>query len=197
MILYLCVLILFSLHRESLKLILAMNPFLRWFCHNFPHVRIVKIINSTTGCEMMVLLDCFSGYHQIWLHREDEEKTSFINPFGTYCYLRMLEGLRNAGPTFYRMMKAALKHQVGINVLSFVGDIVVVSTKETTYISDLAETFTNMHKAQFKCNLEKYIFGVTRGKSLACLVSMKGIEANPDKIKAIIQMQPPQKRKEI
>jgi hypothetical protein len=192
MILYLCVLILFSLHQESLKLILAMNPFLRWFCHNFPHVRIVKIVNSTTGCEMMVLLDCFSG-----LQREDEEKTSFINPFGTYCYLRMLEGLRNAGPTFYRMMKAALKHQVGINVLSFVGDIVVVSTKETTYISDLAETFTNMHKSQFKCNLEKYIFGVTRGKSLACLVSMKGIEANPDKIKAIIQMQPPQKRKEI
>jgi hypothetical protein len=42
---------------------------------------------------MMPLLDYFSGYHQIWLHREDEENTSFITPFDMYCYLRMPEGL--------------------------------------------------------------------------------------------------------
>jgi hypothetical protein len=56
----------------------------------------------------MALLDCFSRYHQIWLRR-DVEKTSFITLFKTYCYLQMLEGLHNAGPTFCRMTKAALK----------------------------------------------------------------------------------------
>jgi hypothetical protein len=145
----------------------------------------------------MALLDYFSGYHQIWLHREDEEKTSFITPFEMYCYLRMPEGLCNAGLTFCRMTKAVLKDQVDKNVLSYVDDIIVVSKKRTTYISDLAETFSNMCEAQLKLNPEKCIFRVTRGKVLGCLVSMKGIEANPDKIRAITQMQPPQTRKEV
>jgi hypothetical protein len=48
----------------------------------------------------MALLDCFLGYHQIWLCKEDEENTSFITQFGTYCYMRMSEGMHNVGPTF-------------------------------------------------------------------------------------------------
>jgi hypothetical protein len=95
-----------------------------------PPARIDKIINSAVGCEMMTHLDFFLGYHQIWLHKEDKEKTSFITPFETYYYLRMPEGLRNVGPTFWRMMKAGLKDQVDKNVLSYVDDIVVVSKKK-------------------------------------------------------------------
>jgi hypothetical protein len=76
---------------------------------DFPLARIDKIVDSTTSYEMMALLDCFFGYHQIWLRKEDEEETSFITPFGTFCYLRMPEGLRNVEPTFCRMMKATLK----------------------------------------------------------------------------------------
>jgi hypothetical protein len=60
---------------------------------DFPLVRFDKIIDSATGYEVMALLNYFLGYHQIWLRWEDEEKTSFITPFGTYCYLRMPEGL--------------------------------------------------------------------------------------------------------
>jgi hypothetical protein len=136
------------------------------------------------GIEMMALLDYFLGYHQIWLHKEEEEKTSFITPFGTYCYLIMLEGLCNAGSTFCRMTKAALKDQVGRNMLSYVDDIVMVCKKRENYIADLAETFANMHEARLKLNPGKCIFGITRAKVLGCLVSTKGIEANPDKIKA-------------
>jgi hypothetical protein len=97
----------------------------------------------------------------------------------------MPEGLRNTGPTFYRMTKEALKDQVGRNVLSYINDIVVASNKKMTYISDLAKTYANMCKAKLKLNPEKCIFGVTRGKVLGCLVSMKGFKANPDKIRAI------------
>jgi hypothetical protein len=85
------------------------------------------------------------------------------------------------------MMKAALKDQAGRNVLSYVDDIVMASKKKN-HISPI-ETFANMHEA--KLNPKKCVFGVTRGKVLGCLVSNKGIEANPDKIKAILQMQPP------
>jgi hypothetical protein len=94
--------------------------------------------------------------------------TSFITPFGTYCYLRMPEALCNAGPTFCRMTKLALKDQVGRNVLSYVDDIVLASRMKDTYISDLAETFVNIREARLKLNPEKCIFRVTKGKVLGC-----------------------------
>jgi hypothetical protein len=96
-----------------------------------------------------------------------------------------------------KMTKAALKDQVGRNVLSYVDDIVVASKKITLYISNLTETFANMCEAKLKLNSKKCVFGVTRGKVLGCLVSTKGIKASPNKIKAILQMQPPQTRKEV
>jgi hypothetical protein len=168
-------------------------------CHkdDSPLVRIDKIMDSTAGCNIMALLDCFSGYQQLWLRREDEEKTSFIPPFRTYCYLKMSERLPNAGPTFCKMNKAALKDQVGRNVRSYIDDIVVVSKQKASYIFDLVETFANMHEPKLKLNPEKCVFGVTRGKVLGCLVSTKGIEANPDKKQAILQMQPPQTKREV
>jgi hypothetical protein len=71
---------------------------------DFPITRIEQVVDSAAGYETMALLDCFLGYHQIWLDKEDEEKTSFITPFGTYCYLnRIPEGLKNVGLTFCRM----------------------------------------------------------------------------------------------
>jgi hypothetical protein len=94
----------------------------------FPTVK-DKVVDSTVVCETMALLDYFSRCHQIWLRKEDEEKTSFITPFDTYCYLRMPEGLKNAGPTFCRMTKAILKDQMQRNVFTYVDDIVVASRK--------------------------------------------------------------------
>jgi hypothetical protein len=99
---------------------------------DFPLTRIDKVVDSAVGCETMALLDCFLGYHQIWLRKEHEEKTSFITPFGTYCSLRMPEGLKNASPTFCRMMKAILKEQMERNVFAYVDDIVVASRNKET-----------------------------------------------------------------
>jgi hypothetical protein len=99
--------------------------------------------------------------------------------------MRMLEGLRNAGPTFCRMMKATLKDQVGRNVHSYVDDIIVASKKKESCISDQMETFANMHELNLKLNPEKCLFQVTRGKVLGCLVSTKGIEASSDKKRSV------------
>jgi hypothetical protein len=105
------------------------------------------VVNSAAGCETMALLDYFSGYHQIWLCKEDEEKMSFITPFSTYYYLKMSECLKNAGPTFCKMTKAILKDQMHRNVFTYVDDIVIASKKKITQIDDLAETFANMCKS--------------------------------------------------
>ena len=75
---------------------------------DFPLPRIDKVVDDATNSQMMSLLNYFSGYHQIWMRKEDEEKTSFTTPFGTYCFVRMPEGLKNAGLTFSRMSAVVL-----------------------------------------------------------------------------------------
>jgi hypothetical protein len=64
-------------------------------------------------------LDCFSGYYQIYMKEEDKARTSFITPFGTYCFIRMPEGLKNAGSTFSRRTKKVLESQVGRNIFAW------------------------------------------------------------------------------
>jgi hypothetical protein len=70
--------------------------------------RIDSLVDAAASSERMSLLDCYSGYHQIWMKKEDEPKTSFITPSGTYYYLRMPEGLKNAGGSFSRMTAKVL-----------------------------------------------------------------------------------------
>jgi hypothetical protein len=129
------------------------------------------------------------------MKNEDEPKTSFITPSGTYRYLRMPEGLKNAGGSFSRMIARVLHSQIGRNVLTYVDDIIVKSTKHANQIADLQETFANFRQAGLKLNPEKCVFGVKKGTFLGCLVSTKGIEANPSKIEAILRMEPPSTKK--
>jgi hypothetical protein len=76
---------------------------------------------------MLSLMDMFSGYHQIRVRKEDEEKTSFITPFRTFCFVRMQERLNNAGCTFSRMIAIVLHPQIRRNILAYVDDIVIKS----------------------------------------------------------------------
>jgi hypothetical protein len=161
----------------------------------FPLPRIDSLVDVAASSELMSLLDCYSGYHQIWMKKEDEPKTSFITPSGTYCYLRMPEGLKNAGGSFSRMTAKVLHSQIGRNVLTYVDDIIVKSTKQENHIADLQETFANFRQAGLKLNPENCVFGVKKGKFLGCLVSTKEIEANPSKIEAILQIELPSTKK--
>jgi hypothetical protein len=80
-------------------------------------------------------------------------------------------------------------------VLTYVDDIIVKSTKQENHIADLQETFANFRQAGLKLNPQKCVFGVKKGKFLGCLVSTKGIEANPNKIEAILRMELPSTKK--
>jgi hypothetical protein len=107
----------------------------------------------------------------------------------------MPKGLKNAGGSFSRMTAKVLHSQIGRNVLTYVVDIIVKSTKQENHIIDLQETFANFRQAGLKLNPEKCVFGVKKGKFLGYLVSKKGIEANPSKIEAILRMEPPSIKK--
>jgi hypothetical protein len=92
------------------------------------------------------------------------------------------------------MTAKVLHSQIGKNVLTYVDDIIVKSMKQANRIDDLQETFANFRRASLKLNPEKCVFGVKKGTFLSCLVSTKGIEANPSKIEAILRMEPPKSR---
>jgi polyhydroxyalkanoate synthesis regulator phasin len=168
-------------------------------CKNddFPLERVDKIVDDADNSEMLSLMDMLSGYHQIRVRREDEEKTSFITPFRTFCFVRMPEALKNAGCTFSRMISIVLHPQLWRNILAYVDDIIVKSIQRRDHISDLAETFANLRAANLRLNPEKRVFGIHKGQVLGCLISTKGIEANPDKIKSMIDMQDPVSVKDV
>jgi hypothetical protein len=99
--------------------------------------RIDQVIDSTAGCDLLCFLDCYSGYHQIAIKEEDQEKTAFITPFGAYYYMTMSFGLKNAGATYQRTIQACFKRQLNKNVEAYVDDMVVKTRNSDTLIADL------------------------------------------------------------
>ncbi|CAO2207897.1 unnamed protein product [Urochloa humidicola] len=156
----------------------------------FPLPRIDQIVDSTSGCETLCFLDAYSGYHQIAMKESDQLATSFITPFGSYCYVTMPFGLKNAGATFQRCMIRTFDDLIGEVVEAYVDDIVVKSRKADQLIPNLEKAFACLRSRRIKLNPEKCVFGVPRGMLLGFIVSQRGIEVNPNKISAIENMGP-------
>jgi hypothetical protein len=143
----------------------------------FPLPRIDQIIDSTACYERLLFLDAYSGYNQIRLKVEDEDKTAFITPHGVYCYMTMPFGLKTAGATYQRCMEACLKEQISRNVEVYVDDIVIKSVKADSLLDDLHRTFANLDHYSIKLIPKKCSFGVPTGQLLGYLISERGIEA--------------------
>jgi hypothetical protein len=164
---------------------------------SFPLPRIDQLVDSTAGHKLLTFMDAFSGYNQIVMDESDQEKKSFITSKGLFCYKVMPFGLKNAGATYQRLMNKMFHDQIGRNVEVYVDDMLVKSKEEDGHLDDLRETFQTLRKYQMKLNPSKCAFGVYSVKFLGFMVSQRGIEANPDKIKAILEMQPPKSTKEV
>ena len=109
----------------------------------------------------------------------------------------MTFGLKNAGATYQRCMQACLEDQIGRNIEVYIDDIVVKTRSSTTLVDDLRQTFDNLDRYKIKLNPKKCFFGVPGGQVLGYLISARGIEANPEKIKAILEMDKPTNLKGI
>ena len=142
-------------------------------------------------------MDAFSGYNQIKMDEADQEKMSFVTSQGLFCYEVMPFGLKNAGATYQRLVNHMLRPQIGRNVEVYVDDMLVKSLDEGRHLDDLQETFNTLRRYNMKLNPSKCAFGVALGKFLGFMVSHRGIEANPEKIKSILDMKPSQNIKEI
>lgn len=164
---------------------------------SYPLPRIDNLVDSTSGHKLYSFLDSFSGYHQILMAEEDQEKTSFMADSAIYCYKLMPFGLKNAGATYQRLINKVFANLIGRNVEAYVDDMVVKSKQVDQYISDLEEVFDTLRKYRMKLNPAKCAFGVASGKFLGFMITHRGIEANPNKIQALASMESPRNKKEV
>ena len=127
----------------------------------------------------------------------DQEKTSFVTAQGTYCYRVMPFGLKNAGATYQRLVNRMFQKQIGTTMEVYIDDMLVKSTTAELHIAHLSEVFQILRNYNMKLNPAKCAFGVSAGKFLGFIVNHRGIEANPDKIKAVLDMPPPSGIKKV
>jgi hypothetical protein len=106
-------------------------------------------------------------------------------------------GLKNALPTFVRAMSKTFGDLIRDKVEIYVNDIMVKTRKGSTLVEDLTLVFDKLRATRTKLNPEKCVFGVSAGKLMGFLVSYRGIEANPEKIKATKAMRPPARIKDV
>lgn len=106
-------------------------------------------------------------------------------------------GLKNAGATYQRLVNKMFEHQMGRNVEVYVDDMLVKSIRAPDHVADLKETFNTLRRYKMKLNPTKCAFGVSSGKFLGYLVSQRGIEANPEKVRAMLEMQPLRTTKQL
>ncbi|XP_072081057.1 uncharacterized protein [Arachis hypogaea] len=158
---------------------------------SFPLPNNDALVDVAAGYQYLCFMDAYSGYNQILMHRPDEEKTALITPEGTYCYKVMPFGMKNSGATYQRLMNKIFRDLIGKTVEVYVDDILVKTTKAENLISNLETVFASLQRHDMRLNSLKCAFAMEAGKFLGFMITQRGVEANPEKCEAILQMKSP------
>jgi hypothetical protein len=129
--------------------------------------------------------------------QEDKEKTIFVTPWGTFCYKVMPFGLKNVGATYQRAMLTLFHDMMHKEIEVYVDDMIAKSKEGENHVQILKKLFERLRKYKLRLNPAKCSFGVKSGKLLGFMVSDKGIEMDPDKVKAIQSMPAPMNKKDV
>jgi hypothetical protein len=139
----------------------------------------------------------FAGYWQIPLDKHSRDKTAFVTQSGLYEFLVMPFGLCNAPATFQRFMDATLASLKWKNLIVYLDDIVIFSPTFEQHIIDLREVFERLQNSNLKLKPSKCYICQDKINYLGHVISEKGIEPNPNKTKAILQMKKPCNKAEL
>ena len=164
---------------------------------NFPLPHIDRLVESTAGNELLTFMDAFSGYNQIMMHPDDQEKTTFITDRGIYCYKVMSFSLKNVGATYQRLVNKNFAERLGATMEVYIDDMLVKSQMAADHVDHLKDCFFILNKYDMKLNPTKCTFGVTYGEFLGYIVTQRGIEANPKQITAILDLPSPRNSCEV
>ena len=157
------------------------------------------LVDSAAGYEYLSMLDGYSEYNQIFIAEEDVSKTAFRCPgaLGTYEWVVMPFGLKNAGATYQRAMNTIFHDFINTFMQVYIDDIVIKSVSRKNHIDHLRQSFERMREHGLKMNPLKCAFCVKAGDFLGFVVHKKGIEINQNKTKAILEAKAPSNKKEL
>ncbi|RVW99000.1 Retrovirus-related Pol polyprotein from transposon 297 [Vitis vinifera] len=158
---------------------------------HFPLPFMDQVLERVSGYPFYCFLNGYFGYFQIEIDVEDQEKTTFTCPFGTYAYRRMPFGLCNAPATFQRCMLSIFSDMVERIMEVFMDDITVYGTSFEDCLSHLEDVLKRCIEKDLVLNWEKCHFMVNQGIVLGHVISKKGIEVDRAKVELIVKLPPP------
>ncbi|CAL9024853.1 unnamed protein product [Prunus brigantina] len=150
-----------------------------------------QMLERLAGHTYYCFLDGYSGYNQIVIAPEDQEKTTFTCSFGTFAYRRMPFGLCNAPATFQRCMPAIFSDMIERFIEVFMDDFSVFGSSFDNCLNHLSLVLQRCRETNLILNWEKCQFMVKRGVVLGHVISSKGIEVDKAKIDIISNMAAP------
>jgi hypothetical protein len=152
---------------------------------NYPLPKMDHILQRVVGSSQISLLDGFSGYNKVLIHPDDQEKTAFTTPWGTFMYLKMPFGLMNAGATFQRAMDIIFVEELDKFIIIYLDDVTVFSQSDDEHLRHLRRVFEKCRRFGISLNPKKSLFRLEEGKLLGHIISKDGIKIDPSRIEVI------------
>lgn len=152
---------------------------------NYPLPNIDHILEMVSGFEMMSMLEKFLGYNQVSVAPEDQHKTTFTTPWGTFSYIKMSFRLINVGATFQKVMDLSFGDLINNVIVIYLDDLTIFSKKREDHTYHLECVLQRCKQQGISLNLKKSIFSFIEGNLLRYIMSKKGIHIDLEWVKAI------------
>ena len=137
---------------------------------NYPLPKMDHILQRVVGFSRIFFLDVFSGYNQILVQKEDQAKTTFTTPWGTFMYMKMPFGLMNVGATFQRTMDISFAKEIHDLLVIYLDYITIFSKSNNEHLDHLRQVFIKCRKFGISLNPKKTFFGLEEGKLLGHII---------------------------
>jgi len=158
---------------------------------HFPLPFMDQMLERLAGKEYYCFLDGYSGYNQITVDPQDQEKTAFTCPFGIFAYRKMPFGLCNAPSSFQRGMLAIFVDLVENCIEVFMYDFSIFGSTFDSCLKNLYIVLRRCVETNLVLNWEKFHFMVTEGIVLGHKISKRGIEVDKVKVESIEKLPSP------
>jgi hypothetical protein len=157
---------------------------------NYPTPFVDQIVYDYANNEIFSLMDGFSCYNQINILPVDQHKATFICPWGTFAYHKLPFGLKNVGATFQHAMSYVF-HDINHIEKPYLDDLSTHSMHRQDHPTHLRAIFVRYHYYRIRLNPLKCVFCVDFDRLLGFIVSIHGIQVDPLKVEAILNLPPP------